>query len=98
MATVDDLVAKALSTSSEDEAIACLRMARKRGGERSQPTNATMSSVNQNTKEYNDLLKITRQEIVLLRTHIELITNRYNNLRWQYYEMSKNTTAPKQSP
>lgn len=30
--SVDQLIAKALSTSSEDEAIACLRMARKKGG------------------------------------------------------------------
>ena len=30
--SVEQLIAKALSTTSEDEAIACLRMARKRGG------------------------------------------------------------------
>lgn len=30
-ATANQLIAKALSTASEDEAIACLRMARKRG-------------------------------------------------------------------
>lgn len=32
MSTTDQLIAKALSTSSEDEAIACLKMARKKGG------------------------------------------------------------------
>lgn len=31
--TVDQLLSKAMSTSSEDEAIACLKMARKRGSE-----------------------------------------------------------------
>lgn len=30
--SVDQLIAKALSTTSEEEAIACLRMARKKGG------------------------------------------------------------------
>lgn len=32
MSTTDQLIAKAMSTTSEDEAIACLRMARKKGG------------------------------------------------------------------
>lgn len=32
MSTADQLIAKAMSTTSEDEAIACLRMARKKGG------------------------------------------------------------------
>lgn len=32
MSNINQLLAKALSTSSEDEAIACLRMARKKGG------------------------------------------------------------------
>jgi len=32
MTQIDQLLAKALSTTSEEEAIACLRMARKKGG------------------------------------------------------------------
>jgi hypothetical protein len=32
MSNINQLIDKALSTSSEDEAIACLRMARKKGG------------------------------------------------------------------
>lgn len=39
MSTTQQLIAKALSTSSEEEAIACLRMARKKGGSyQAQPT------------------------------------------------------------
>lgn len=40
MKTIDQLLAKAMSTSSEDEAIACLRMARKKGGN-TEPTNSS---------------------------------------------------------
>lgn len=45
--TTDQLIAKALSTSSEDEAFSCLRMARKRGGTASR---VEVSNPNRNWK------------------------------------------------
>ena len=45
MSAVDQLLAKALSTTSEDEAVACLRMARKKGGK--------LSGGDESTSEYN---------------------------------------------
>lgn len=41
MSNVDQLLAKAMSTASEEEAIACLRMARKRGSTVSVQPNST---------------------------------------------------------
>ena len=43
-ATANQLIAKALSTASEDEAIACLRMARKRGAKMSDSTQTTQKT------------------------------------------------------
>lgn len=82
MATVDDLVAKALSTTSEDEAVACLRMARKRGEKMSPKL-----KVDLNIKEYNYTLNIAHQEIIMLRRQIELMTERNNELRKQYNDI-----------
>lgn len=72
MATVDDLVAKALSTTSEDEAVACLRMARKRGEKMSPKLKVD--------------LNIAHQEIIMLRRQIELMT-KHNELRKQYNDI-----------
>jgi hypothetical protein len=45
MSKVDQLLAKALSTSSEDEAIACLRMARKQPGVEKTTTKQTDTNI-----------------------------------------------------
>lgn len=45
--SANQLIAKALSTTSEDEAIACLRMARRRGARMSSDTSTKASSHSQ---------------------------------------------------
>lgn len=45
MSNVDQLLAKAMSTASEEEAIACLRMARKRGGQPAETQSADSKDV-----------------------------------------------------
>jgi Mg2+ and Co2+ transporter CorA len=87
MATVNDLLAKAMSTSSEDEAIACLRMARKRGGTPSK-TADTSSTIHENMKEYHDTIKQAHQEISLLRAQANLTHERYRALHKQYLNLS----------
>jgi len=87
MAIVDDLLAKAMSTASEDEAIACLRMARKRGG---QPTKAVdpQPTIHENMKEYHDTIKLAQREISFLRAQVNVTDERYRALRKQYFELS----------
>lgn len=50
MSNVNQLLAKALSTTSEDEAMACLRMARKKGGQLESPN--THVDYNGHSAEY----------------------------------------------
>ncbi len=54
MSTTDQLIAKAMSTTSEDEAIACLRMARKKGGKVTQSfeTKVEDTTYNGHTAKY----------------------------------------------
>ena len=58
-ATANQLIAKALSTASEDEAIACLRMARKRGAKMSDSTQTT-----QKTTSYADHNEVKRWQSI----------------------------------
>jgi hypothetical protein len=48
MSTTNQLIAKAMSTTSEDEAIACLRMARKKGGKVTQSFDTKVEEVTYN--------------------------------------------------
>lgn len=55
--SAEQLIAKALSTDSEDEAIACLRMARKKGLNSSSPsTSKGRHTVESRTNQLQDLL------------------------------------------
>jgi hypothetical protein len=61
MSTVDQLLAKAMSTPSEDEAIACLRMARKRGIQPSvQPTHDIAYWKKKATEYYDAAISIQK--------------------------------------
>ena len=60
--SADQLLSKALSTDSEDEAIACLRMARKKGLKlNSSGTSNGGHTVESRTKQLQDLLDIYNQ-------------------------------------
>ena len=84
MDKTEGLLAKALSTSSEDEAIACLRMARKRGGTTPKVEAPTPDSIHQ----LNESVKLVRKENALLREYIRMIESRYNALQQQNSEIS----------
>lgn len=89
MSQIDQLLAKALSTTSEEEAIACLRMARKKGGKYA-PTSKpkpiyTISTYGGHTaKEWRDAAMQLRQEseklvtsyIKLKETHNTVVTEK----------------------
>lgn len=88
MAKVEDLLAKALSTSSEDEAIACLKMARKRGGTFPVDDHSTKGPSMDSIREVNEHIKIVRSENIHLREYIRLIEGRYEALAKQNAEIS----------
>ena len=88
MTQIDQLLAKALSTTSEDEAIACLRMARKKGG-----TYATTSKPKTapNTSSTNTYEGYTAKEwcdaAVRIRQKYDNIEMYYTKLRYSYSEL-----------
>ena len=61
----DQLIAKALSTDSEDEAIACLRMARKHntGGTYTQSTNSNSTDWETAARKYHKIAYDLQQEL-----------------------------------
>ena len=89
MSQIDQLLAKALSTTSEEEAIACLRMARKKGGTYAPTSNPkpiyTISTYGGYTaKQWCDVARQLRQEseklvtsyITLKETHNKVVTEK----------------------
>lgn len=86
MTQIDQLLAKALSTSSEEEAIACLRMARKKGSTHtatSKPKTAHDSSTysGHTAKEWCDISIRLKQESNKLLTYYVKLKEDYSNLR-----------------
>ena len=75
MATINDILAKAVSTSSEQEAISCLMMARKKHVQ----TNDG-SKVNLATDDTTHTSKDAHQEIAILKLFIRKQHTEYNNL------------------
>lgn len=88
MTKTEELLAKALSTSSEEEAIACLRMARKRGGTIDAQSNQVSPDMIKQIKETiltvrstNDAL---REHVKLLQTRSEVLMKENRKIRAKY--------------
>lgn len=79
MSNVDQLLAKAMSTASEEEAIACLRMARKRGSTVSaQPKSTEDVSYWRNKAEYYYNMAVKLQQVARLsQQNTEMWHNNY---------------------
>jgi len=88
MSQIDQLLAKALSTTSEEEAIACLRMARKKGGKyaptcKPKPIYTISTYGGHTAKEWRDAAMQLRQESEKLVTSFRKLKEDYSNLRTQ---------------
>lgn len=73
MTQVDQLLKKALSTSSEDEAIACLRMARKRSTEKPESTTSTSKDAEywkSKAREYHALAYRNQEDLKFHRKQL----------------------------
>lgn len=82
MTQIDQLLAKALSTTSEEEAIACLRMARKKG---STYTTTSKSKTAPNTSSYGGYsAKEWRDAAAQLRQEYDRVVTSYIKLRETY--------------
>lgn len=89
MARVEDLMAKALSTSSDEEAIACLKMARKRGGTPPASEPSVKGPSVDTIRQVSENIKHLRAENMYLRQNIMLLEDRYQALQKQNDEISK---------
>ena len=87
MTQIDQLLAKALSTTSEEEAIACLRMARKKGStyttSKHKPTYTISTYGGYTAKEWRDAAMQLREESEKLLTSFRKLKEDYSNLRTQ---------------
>lgn len=89
MAKVEQLIAKALSTSSEDEAIACLLMARKRSGVNTSDQPTQESKFSDVREKVEDSIKAVQQENQALRFYYTAIRERYRKLEIQKLEITR---------
>lgn len=84
MTQIDQLLAKALSTTSEEEAIACLRMARKKGSTYAtssiKPAFNTSSYGGYSAKEWRDAAAQLRQEYDRVVTSYIKLREMYNTV------------------
>lgn len=78
--SVDQLIAKALSTTSEDEAIACLKMARKRGGKlTTTETKATIGGPGKDVEYWCSIAKAWHSKYQVLQ--LDMVSLKQSHLR-----------------
>lgn len=103
MTHIDQLLAKALSTTSEEEAIACLRMARKKGttttstAKPAASTSSTSTYGGYTAKEWRDATVRVRAEYDKLAKSYKKLADNYSNLKTLKLEAERQLTEQKQT-
>ncbi len=93
MSNVEQLLAKAMSTTSEDEAIACLRMARKRNLGTAASTEYSADYWKQKAEQYYKIAKENQLAYRSIQSSVTYWQRRWNDTEFANTKLRRNRDA-----